>query len=55
MPETVCPLNLEDLNGMERFVPAEGIEINEVVALFINAVEFVSGLLHENPLEDMAE
>ena len=55
VPETVCPLNLEDLNGMEQFVAAEGVEINEIVELFINAVEFVSGLLQENPLENMAE
>ena len=31
VPEIVCPLNLEDLNGMEQFVAAEGMEINEIV------------------------
>ena len=45
VPQKACPFNFEDLNGMEQFVAAEGMKLN-VVELFINAVEFVSGLLN---------
>ena len=35
VPDTVCPLNLEDLNGMEQFIAAVGMEIKLLNCLSI--------------------
>ncbi len=54
VPETVCPLDLQGVEGMAQFVAPEGMLIHDVVELFINAVEFVTHLLQMNAHAEMA-
>lgn len=48
VPETTCPPNLDEVQVMAQFSALEGMAIYDVVNLFINAVEFVNGLLQLN-------
>ena len=52
VPETHCPVHLERVEVMSQFSAPEGMAINEVVELFINAVKFVSSL---NQINDQTE
>jgi hypothetical protein len=54
VPETVCPLDLQGVEGKAQFVAPEGMLIHNVVELFINAVEFVTHLLQMNAHAEMA-
>jgi hypothetical protein len=45
VPETVCPLETEEMENIDQFSAQDGMSMDEIVEKYIGAVDFVTRLL----------
>ena len=45
VPETVCPLETEEMENIDQFSAQNGMNMDEIVEKYIGAVDFVTRLL----------